>query len=200
MSQLPNAMVYQSAIRNFTVNPKRREDFVVGIGYDDRIDEAQEVARRVLEEHTAVLKDPEPWVLVDDLGKATVNLRVYFWLDGHDHSWLKVRSSVIRLIKRAFQEHGISMPDAAREVIFPRGVPVVMMPESSSAEALADAASASSKQACGVGTIATPAEGGLSSEADALKEQARQSHPVDESENLLRGDARSVGGSGESEK
>ena len=198
MSQLPNATVYKSAIRNFTINPKRREDFVVGIGYNDRIDEAQEVARRVLEEHTAVLKDPEPWVLVDDLGKATVNLRVYFWLDGHDHSWLKVRSSVIRLIKRAFQEHGISMPDAAREVIFPRGVPVVMMPEASSAEALADSASVSSRQACGVGTIATPAEGGLSSEADALQEQAQESHPVNENENLLRGDGRAKRASGQS--
>jgi hypothetical protein len=70
----------------------------------------------------AVLNDPEPAVLVDSLGRSTVNLRVYFWLNGHENSWLKVRSSVIRLVKLAFQQQGISMPDEAREVVFPQGI------------------------------------------------------------------------------
>ncbi len=98
--QVPNALVYKSILRNFTASPNRREEFVVGIGYDDPIDAAQEVARKVLADHPAVLKDPEPWVLADGLGPATVNLRVYFWINGREHSWLKVRSSVIRLVKR----------------------------------------------------------------------------------------------------
>jgi small conductance mechanosensitive channel len=121
--QIPNASVYKSNIRNFTTNANRREDFVVGIGYDDPINEAQEIARQVLVDHPAVLSDPEPSVLADSMGQATINLRVYFWLDGREHSWLKVRSSVIRLVKLAFQQHGISMPDEAREIIFPRGNP-----------------------------------------------------------------------------
>ncbi|HZZ73890.1 MAG TPA: mechanosensitive ion channel family protein [Pirellulales bacterium] len=125
--QIPNATVYKSTLRNFTVNRNRRESFVVGIGYADPIDAAQEIARQVLSDHPAVLSDPEPWVLADSLGQSTVNLRIYFWLDGHQYSWLKVRSSVLRLVKRAFQEHGISMPDEAREVIFPRGVPVTLL-------------------------------------------------------------------------
>jgi small conductance mechanosensitive channel len=103
------------------------KDFVVGIGYDDSINDAQEIARKVLADHPAVLNDPEPSVLVDSLGKATVNLRVYFWLNGREHSWLKVRSSVIRLVKLAFQKHGISMPDEAREVVFPHGIPVTVL-------------------------------------------------------------------------
>ena len=125
--QIPNATVYKSNLRNFTTNSNRREDFVVGIGYDDSINEAQEIARKVLADHPAVLNDPEPSVLADSLGRSTVNLRVYFWLNGREHSWLKVRSSVIRLVKIAFQEHGISMPDESREVVFPHGVPVTML-------------------------------------------------------------------------
>lgn len=187
ISQLPNATVYKSAIRNFTTNPNRREDFVVGIGYDDRIDEAQEVARRVLATHPAVLKDPEPWVLAEELGKATVNLRVYFWLDGREHSWLKVRSSVIRLIKRTFQDHGISMPDEAREVIFPRGIPVTMLSEASPAEDRGAIRAPASGHSPAPEAVATPAEGGLSSEADTLDEQARKAHQPDNTENLLRG-------------
>ena len=187
LSQLPNATVYKSAIRNFTTNPNRREDFVVGIGYDDRIDEAQEVARRVLAEHPAVLKDPEPWVLAEELGKATVNLRVYFWLNGAEHSWLKVRSSVVRLVKRAFQDHGISMPDEAREVIFPRGVPVTMVADSANEIEPRTVATPLSEEEHGTEVVATRAEGGLSSEADTLDEQARRAQPPDQKENLLRG-------------
>jgi small conductance mechanosensitive channel len=110
LAQIPNASVYKSILSNFTTNANRREDFVVGIGYDDAINEAQEIARKVLADHPAVLNDPEPSVLADSLGSATVNLRVYFWLNGREHSWLKVRSSVIRLVKLAFQNQASRCP------------------------------------------------------------------------------------------
>jgi small conductance mechanosensitive channel len=189
--QIPNATIYKSTLVNFTANPNRRESFVVGIGYDDSIDEAQEVARKVLANHPAVLNDPEPWVLADDLGKATVNLRIYFWLDGHQHSWLKVRSSVIRLVKRAFQEHGISMPDEAREVIFPQGVPVEMIAQSRDANRVLSGAGAGAVEPrepvppADSAAVATKAEGGLGSEKGTLQEQARQAKPLGDAENLL---------------
>ena len=66
--QIPNSTVYKSTIRNFSSNPNRRESFAVGIGYQDDIAAAQALALKVLNSHPAVLKDPEPWVLVDNLG------------------------------------------------------------------------------------------------------------------------------------
>jgi len=186
--QVPNSAVYKSTLHNFTATPNRRENFVVGIGYEDAIDEAQEVALKVLLDHPAVLKEPEPWVLADDLGKATVNLRIYFWINGHEHSWLKVRSSVIRLVKRAFQLHGISMPDEAREIIFPRGVPVTML--DAKHEPTKDLGLLTTRRDAprphAVDAVSTKAEAGLSNEADILEQQARQAKPVDEAENLLR--------------
>jgi hypothetical protein len=185
--QIPNASVYKSNLRNFTTNSNRRDHFEVGIGYDDAINEAQEIALQVLTEHPAVLSEPEPLVLVDSLGKATVNLRVYYWINGREHSWLKVRSSVIRLVKRAFQKHGISMPDEAREVVFPQGIPITMpdgervgMPNAPAENRLPAAAPPEEPDA-----VSTKAEGGLQSEAGDLKEQARQSQPLQEGENLL---------------
>ena len=186
--QIPNALVYKTAICNFTANPNRREVFALGIGYDDPIDKAQEVARKVLADHPAVLNAPEPWVLVDGLGPATVNLRIYFWLDGKEHSWLKVRSSVIRLVKLAFQQHGISMPDEAREVVFPHGVPVTLL-DGKHEETQGDGLPRQlppSPPSEGLYAVSTRAEAGLSSEAGVLEEQARQGKPLDEEENLLR--------------
>lgn len=185
--QIPNATVYKSNLRNFTTSSNRREDFVVGIGYDDTINDAQEIAMQVLTAHPAVLTEPEPSVLADSLGKATVNLRVYFWINGRQHSWLKVRSSVIRLVKRAFQKHGISMPDEAREVVFPQGIPITMvdgMP-ASTAEAQAKEQPPALGSSEDLDIVSTQAEGGLQSEAGVLDEQARQAQPLQAGENLL---------------
>lgn len=192
--QIPNASVYKNTLSNFTTNANRRENFVVGIGYDDAINEAQEIARGVLVNHPAVLKDPEPAVLADNLGASTVNLRVYFWINGREHSWLKVRSSVIRLVKRAFQEHGISMPDEAREVVFPQGIPITML-EGKPAEAHAAiqgkrfSAEARHEE---LDVVSTKAEAGLYSEATVIEEQARQAQPLKEGENLLPGASATV--------
>lgn len=181
--QIPNASVYKNNIRNFTANDNRRVDFIVGIGYDDAINEAQEVALQVLIDHPAVLNDPEPAVLADSLGKATVNLRVYFWINGREDSWLKVRSSVIRLIKRAFQQYGISMPDEAREVVFPQGVPVSMLEATPRHTPTKRPPARSSPDELDVAS--TKAEGGLTSEAGVIQEQARQAKQLNDEENLL---------------
>ncbi len=197
--QVPNSTVYKSTIRNYTSNPNRREDFVLGIGYDDNTAEAQEIAMGVLTTHPAVLREPEPWVLVDNLGPSTVNLRIYFWLDGTQHSWLKVRSSVIRLVKRAFQEGGISMPDEAREVIVSREVPVSVRllpgePEGGARAAGTEAAEATKaagraerggKTATESDAVSTKAEAGLSSDAGTVEEQARKSRTPEPGNDLL---------------
>ena len=186
--QIPNASVYKSNIRNFTTNSNRREDFIVGIGYDDSINDAQEVARKLLADHPAVLNDPEPSVLADSLGRATINLRVYFWLNGREHSWLKVRSSVIRLVKLAFQKHGISMPDEAREVVFPQGIPVTMLdrrPDKTNGAMSGQKFTAETPHE-DPDAVSTKAEAGLYSEAGVIKEQARKVQPLNDGENLLQ--------------
>ena len=101
--------------------------FEVGIGFDNEVSIAQELALAVLNRHAAVLKEPEALVLVDRLGSATVNLKLYFWYDGTIYNGLKLRSALIRQIKGAFESHGISMPDENREILFPEGVPVRML-------------------------------------------------------------------------
>lgn len=189
--EIPNSTVYKNTIRNFSTNKNRRADFTVGIGYDVSIAQAQEVALQVLRNHPAVLKDPEPWALVESLGSAVVVLRIYFWIDGSEHSWLKVKSSTIRMIKRAFQEAEISMPDEARELVFPQGVPVRLLGDGSTADTALQPATDMRQpkeplpiEPLPVEPLSTSAEGGLRSDADEIEGQARQSREL-EGENLL---------------
>jgi small-conductance mechanosensitive channel len=178
--QIPNATIYKETITNYTANPHQRFDFTVGIGYEDSVAQAQTLAQSVLRDHEAVLDEPEPLVLAESLGAATVNLRIYFWVNIATHSGLKVRSSVIRLTKRAFDRAGISMPDEAREVVFPEGLPVHMLsgeekeePKRRPSLATADDSSAHS------------AEGHLTSDTREIEQQARNARVPEGGQNLL---------------
>lgn len=193
--QIPNATIFKSTIVNFTASPTRRATLDVGIGYDVSIADAQEIIHDVLIAHEAVLGDPKPLVLVDGLGASTVNIKAYYWMNGARYSVLKVRSALLRLIKRALIREGITMPDDAREIIFPDGVPITGLPEPEGAPAappvpkrLSDIEPEQS---------ATEAEGDLENEAREIEEQARGGILGDESDgNLLNEDAASEAGPG----
>ncbi len=123
--QIPNATVFKSIIENLTAVPRRRGVIEIGIGYDAAISDVQKIVGRVLAEQKGVLQDPEPMVLADALGASTVVVNVYYWFDGAEVSPLKLKSELVRRIKQALTDAGISMPDEAREIIFPEGVPLI---------------------------------------------------------------------------
>ncbi len=183
--QIPNATIYKDTIVNFTSNPNLRLDFSVGIGFDSSIPQAQTIARNVLEEHPAVLSDPEPVVLVEELGAATVKLRIYAWVNGQNYSPIKVRSLLIRQTKQAFEGAGISMPDEAREIVFSNALDVRKLSsdqlESPQQSRQRDAQLRPTRRA-----PALVAEGDLANEAAEIERQAKNSRPPDDGPNLLK--------------
>jgi small conductance mechanosensitive channel len=126
--QIPNATVYKNTITNFSTNASRRAEFAIGIGYDSSTAKAQSLIKSVLDNHPAVLTEPEPLVLVNDLGAATVNLKVRYWYDSATYAPDKTNSALMRISKTVLLQNGVELPDPEREVVFPRGVPVVRMP------------------------------------------------------------------------
>lgn len=175
---IPNARIYKSTVYNFSANPRTRFDFAVGIDYGDSTARAQEVCLGVLQEHPNVLNDPEPLVLVENLGASSVGLRVYFWVLTREHSGLKVRSSVIRKVKAAIDAAGLTMPDDAREVIFPRPVSIVME-DKPSADPNAPARGAATTPPAADSETTTEAEGDLTNESEEIRKQAADSDQLD---------------------
>ena len=187
--QIPNTIIYKEAIVNLSANPNMRLDFVVGIGYDASISDAQNIALQVLIDHPAVLKSPEPWVLAEALTASTVNMRIYFWVNSHIHNALKVKSAVIRNIKYAFLDKNISMPDDAREVIFPQGIHIVNEGAASVSVAVDEPKKiprqTSNAQKRGDDSESTKAEGNLDTDVPVIKSQAKQYSLEDGDTNLL---------------
>jgi hypothetical protein len=85
-------------------------------------------------------------------------------------------------------KHGIELPDPAREVVFPRGIPVTMLRDQAATKVAKPFEKSSSRSlplAADEASDATEGEGNLSSEANELGAQA-ESTVVEAKENLLK--------------
>lgn len=180
--QIPNATVFKSTIRNLSSNPNRQEIIVLGIGLENSIQPAQEAALAVVSDHPAVLADPEPMVLVDSVVASTVNLKIYYWFNAQANSQIKLRSSVIRLVKVALAEAGISLADTAREIVVPREV-MIHLAEGRTAGP--ERAAAKEREAAADKKIVSAGEKGLRNEEGDIKRQGHQGWSPEKGENLL---------------
>ncbi|WP_277253871.1 mechanosensitive ion channel family protein, partial [Neptunomonas phycophila] len=136
--------------------------------------------------------DPEPQVLVESLGSATINLRIYYWVDQRSHSGAKVGSILMRLIMRELERNGISMPDDSREIIFPQGVPVVVTGNEAHAPIVSGALPNASPLGVDRSVDALVDEDlevgehdDLSSDTDEIREQAAASRDPEQGRNIL---------------
>lgn len=113
---VPNSMLYNDVVVNNTAYDQRRFDVVVGVSYDDDVETAREIAAEVLEEAESVETDPEPQVLVDELGGSSVNLKLRGWTKPSRASLVAASSEVTQLVKQRFDSEGIDIPYPIRTV------------------------------------------------------------------------------------
>lgn len=98
--QIPNAVVYKSNIRNYSTDPRRREDLIITLSINTSVAEAVASSLEVLKTNPAVLEEPEPIVLVEKLMKDQLDLHIYYWIDMNQQNGLKVRSLLLESIHR----------------------------------------------------------------------------------------------------
>ncbi|TXJ06810.1 MAG: mechanosensitive ion channel family protein [Acinetobacter sp.] len=113
---IPNATVYTSAIIVNTAYHRRRCEFTVGIGYNDNIEQAREVIRKVLDKNRNVLSEPNFSVQVTTLADFSVNLMVRWWVDVGHTSIANSVSEIQTQVKQALDEAGVSIPYPIRDV------------------------------------------------------------------------------------
>jgi len=82
---VPNGSVWGASVTNYSRNPTRRIDIVVGISYNDDIDNAREVLLGLMTGDDRVLKDPAPETMVVALGDSSVNINMRCWANSGDY-------------------------------------------------------------------------------------------------------------------
>ena len=105
---IPNGAVSNSAITNYSTQATRRVDIVFGIGYDDDIKKAKDVLSELIAADERILTDPEPMIVVSNLGDSTVDITTRFWVNSADY-W-GVFFDLTEKTKLAFDANGISIP------------------------------------------------------------------------------------------
>ena len=65
-----------------------------------------------------MIKEKEPFTVVEELATSTVNLRTYFWADTLDYKKgvLEIKSEIIRLVKEVLMQEGFSLPSDIQEI------------------------------------------------------------------------------------
>lgn len=108
--RIPNAMIFNSVITNYTKNPLRRFRFDLSVGQREELTRVKEIAIAVIGAMEGILDDPAPRAAVVEVGDSSVQLRFFGWVDQNRVSFDKARSEAIRLTKEALDHAGVSMP------------------------------------------------------------------------------------------
>ncbi len=111
---VPNRLIYNDTIVNYSAEDTRRIDMVFGIGYGDDIDQARKLIEAKMAADERILKEPAPQVAVSELADSSVNFVVRPWCKKEDY-W-GVRFSMMEQIKQSFDENGISIPYPQQDV------------------------------------------------------------------------------------
>ena len=105
---MPNGQIWGQAIANFSANPTRRVDLMMGIDYGDNIDTAMAAINRVIGEESRALTDQDSTVAVAELADSSVNIVVRVWVNAADY-W-GVRWDLTKKLKEQLEADGISIP------------------------------------------------------------------------------------------
>ncbi|MBN1986706.1 MAG: mechanosensitive ion channel [Prolixibacteraceae bacterium] len=105
---IPNGGLSTSSMVNYSTEPRRRVDFVFGIGYGDDVDKAKKILLALIDKDERILKDPEPFVAVSELADSSVNMVVRVWAEASDY-WA-IFFDFNEEVYKTFNLEGINIP------------------------------------------------------------------------------------------
>jgi small conductance mechanosensitive channel len=117
---IPNATVYKNQLVVQTGYAAVRSEGVVGVAYESDIELARSTALHALRGTEGVLDQPEPLVLVGELGASTVDLQLLFWTAPQQRVVRVVRDRALAAVKAALDEAGVEMP---ADIVVLQGTP-----------------------------------------------------------------------------
>ena len=105
---VPNSQAIDGVIKNYSGYTTRRVDVTFGIDYGDDIDKAIGIIRSIVDADDRIMKDPEPFAKVVNLGDSSVDIATRNWVSAKDY-W-DVKFDLTKAVKEAFDKQGVSIP------------------------------------------------------------------------------------------
>ena len=105
---LPNGGVFGSTIENVTFHPTRRVDIAVGVEYSADLDKTREVLTAAAAVVPGRLDEPEPQIILLNLGDSSVDWQVRVWANTEDY-WA-VWDAATKAVKAALDRAALGIP------------------------------------------------------------------------------------------
>ena len=105
---IPNGGLSTGSMTNYSAEPRRRVDWKFGIAYGDSAEKAKEVIRGLCDADERILKDPEVFIGISELGDSSVNFAVRAWVEAKDY-W-DVFFAMNENIYKTFEKEGLNIP------------------------------------------------------------------------------------------
>lgn len=105
---IPNGMIGNDTITNFTAMDMRRVDLVFGVSYDDDLKTTRKVLEKICADHPLVLDEPATKIFVKNLGDSSVDFAVRPWCKTDDY-WT-VWGDLLETGKVELEAAGLSIP------------------------------------------------------------------------------------------
>lgn len=105
---LPNGGLATGSMVNYTTQVTRRVDWKFGIAYGDNSDTAKRILLELINEDPRVLRDPEPFVALSELGDSSVNFVLRAWVNAPDY-W-GVFFDMNEKVYKTFEKEGLHIP------------------------------------------------------------------------------------------
>jgi small-conductance mechanosensitive channel len=116
---VPNQHLIVNPVINWSyTDPRVRLKLPVRVSYKDDPEAALAVLLKAAQDHARILREPPPVSRMMGFNDYGFDLELRFWISDPQEGVNNVRSDVNRAIWRLFQESGITIPVAQREVIF----------------------------------------------------------------------------------
>lgn len=106
---IPNGVLINSHITNFTREPKRRVDITFPVPYEANIERTKQIIRNVILKHPLVLTEPdEPVVRVMKYNDSSVDVITRSWCNTPDY-W-EVYFDLVEQVRAELEQNGIEIP------------------------------------------------------------------------------------------
>lgn len=105
---VPNGKIIAGNIINFSREPVRRNEFIIGVAYDADVDQVIALFREVVEADERVLKDLGIQIGLNELAASSLNFVVRCWSKSSDLQ--NVYWDLMKNFKRTLDANGIGIP------------------------------------------------------------------------------------------
>lgn len=111
---IPNGNLANSDIVNMSTQETRRAELKVGVAYGTNIKQAKEIILNIFENDPRALKDPAPFVALNNFGDSSLDIVVRVWAKSAE-MW-PMYFAGMEAINSEFEKHGIEIPFPQRVV------------------------------------------------------------------------------------